>query len=81
MRPIDDEDSPAKLDPNYDESEDEEDVNWKSVGDDGKPSEPSSVPITPRGSLPIDSDDEDIDMASAELGEVLADGPIVRKAT
>lgn len=49
----------------------------KSVGNDGKTSEPSSVPITPRGLLHINGDDEDINMASVELGEVLADGPMV----
>jgi len=49
---------------NYDESEDEEDVNLKS--NDLPP--PSAV-------LPVDQDDE-VDLRSDELAEILADGPI-----
>jgi len=51
---------------NYDESEDEEDIDLKPQG-----STPSSAV------LPVDEDDE-VDLCSDELAEILADGPISR---
>ena len=48
---------------NYDELEDEEDINLDSAL-------PSSSAV-----LPADADDE-IDLCSDELAEILADGPI-----
>jgi hypothetical protein len=53
---------------NYDESEDEEDVDLQPEGSTPPPS--SAV-------LPVDQDDE-IDLCSDELAEILADGPISR---
>ena len=50
---------------NYDESEDEEDVDLGSTL-------PSSSAV-----LPVDADNE-IDLSSEELAEILADGPIRR---
>jgi len=66
--PIDDEGrEEAGGQANYDESEDEEDIDLKPQG-----TPPSSSAV-----LPVDEDDE-IDLCSDELAEILADGPITR---
>ena len=52
--------------PAHVESEDEEDVDLKPEG---------SSPPLPSAVLPVDQDDE-IDLCSDELAEILADGPI-----
>jgi len=83
LRPIDNKNATAKLDPNYDESDDEEEVDLKSIGDDGVPSKwspASHVAPTCRVLLPSESDDEEFNMASVELEEILADGPVAPKA-
>ncbi|KAF8957185.1 hypothetical protein BDZ97DRAFT_2062413 [Flammula alnicola] len=77
LRSIDDDGASAKLDPNYDESDDEEDGDLSRMLTDDVPS--STGPITISHTLPAEGDDEDIDMASVELEEILADGPVVRK--
>jgi len=51
---------------NYDESDDEDDVDLKAQG--------SSLPL-PSAVLPVEQDDE-VDLCSDELAEILADGPI-----
>lgn len=51
---------------NYDESEDEDDVDLKPKGS----ALPSSSAV-----LPVDEDDE-VDLCSDELAEILADGPV-----
>jgi len=68
IRPIDNDEGreEAGEKANYDESDDEEDVDLKSQGSTPPPS--SAV-------LPVDHDDE-IDLCSDELTEILADGPI-----
>lgn len=55
---------------NYDEEEDEEDVDLKS----------SSTPPPFSAVLPVDDEDDEIDLCSDELAEILADGPIPRRA-
>ncbi|KIM38034.1 hypothetical protein M413DRAFT_76363 [Hebeloma cylindrosporum] len=70
LRPIDNDEGreEAAAGANYDESEDEEDVDLNPQGSTPPPS--SAV-------LPVDEDDE-IDLCSDELAEILADGPISR---
>lgn len=68
LRPIDNdegrEEAGGKV--NYDESEDEEDVNLGNA--QGSLPPPSTV-------LPVDEDDE-VDLCSDQLAEILADSPI-----
>ena len=78
-RPIDTEDDEESVmnRVNYDVSEDEEEV-------DLKPERMNRVPPPPSTALPMDGGDdkdisgEDVDLASAELKEILADKPISR---
>lgn len=68
LRPIDNDEGREEAGgkANYDESEDEEDVDLKLQG---------SAPPSSSAVLPVDEDDE-IDLCSDELAEILADGPI-----
>ena len=70
LRPIDNDEGREEAggEVNYDESEDEEDVDLKPEGY----TLPSSSAV-----LPVDEDDE-INLCSVELAEILADGPISR---
>jgi hypothetical protein len=70
----------AKLDPNYDESDDEN-VNLRNIGDDGAPSKwsPAAL-VSPSRVLPTEGDDEEFNLASVELEGILADGPVAPKA-
>jgi len=64
------------LQPEYDESEDEEDVFLRGPGED--PTTQSS-PVAPSDVLPLDKE-VDFDLSSSELREILADAPPARKA-
>jgi len=70
LRPIDNDEGREEAGgkANYDESEDEEDVDLKREG---------STPPSLSAVLPVDEDDE-IDLCSDELTEILADSPIPR---
>ena len=65
VRPIDNDEGREEAGgkSNYDESEDEEDVDL------------GSAPPSSSAMLPVDADNE-IDLCSDELAEILADGPI-----
>ncbi|KDR65524.1 hypothetical protein GALMADRAFT_148631 [Galerina marginata CBS 339.88] len=81
LRSIDDEDNINKPDPNYNESDDEEDVDMKKIGEDGLPSQSIPAPVPRSSFLLTDGDDGDIDMTSIELDEILANGPAARTHT
>lgn len=68
LRPIDNDEGREEAGGavNYDESEDEDDVDLKPKGS----ALPSSSAV-----LPVDEDDE-VDLCSDELAEILADGPV-----
>jgi hypothetical protein len=73
LRSIDDADSDVKNDSNYDESDSE-----SQAEDDNASEVTEKLPtFTPSAYLPDDNDD--IDLASAELEETLADKPLPKK--
>ncbi|KAG5635387.1 hypothetical protein H0H81_011463, partial [Sphagnurus paluster] len=74
LRPIDDDDKGRNPeDPNYDESDNEDDI--------AVPNDDSTNPteIEPSDSLPEDSVDGEIDLTSSVLEEILADHPVKPK--
>ncbi|PPQ77795.1 hypothetical protein CVT26_005389 [Gymnopilus dilepis] len=70
----------TKLNCNYDESDDEDDVDLSLIGDDGLPCE-SAGSFRSMATLPVDGDDEEVNMASVEFEEILVDAPVALKAT
>lgn len=81
LRPIDNGNAAAKLDPNHDEADDEEEVNLRNIADDGSLSEQSPAPlVSPSHVLPMEGDEE-FNLASVELEEILVDGPVAPRAT
>lgn len=71
LRSIDDADSDVKNDPNYDESDSEDE------DDNGVAKKLPTFTPSPSSHLP--NDDDDIDLASPELEETLADKPLPKK--
>lgn len=78
IRSIDDDDDRVDREsPNYDETDDE--VEEESDGAT-KPSKSAHIDPETSDMLPLENnDDDDINMASEELEEVLGDGPIQKK--
>ncbi|CAA7260791.1 unnamed protein product [Cyclocybe aegerita] len=76
LRSIENDDDDGKAAPDYDESEDEEDVVLR--GKDEDPNAPLRPPPS-SDSLLFDSSDDEIEMESEELEEILADAPAFRR--
>ncbi|KAJ3510647.1 hypothetical protein NLJ89_g4557 [Agrocybe chaxingu] len=76
LRSIENDDDDGKAAPDYDESEDEEDVVLR--GKDEDPNAPLPPPPS-SNSLLFDSSDDEIEIESEELEEILADAPAFRR--